>query len=191
MPTRRFVSIVTMLSSLAVVAVLGLLDYITGYDLGFFVFYLIPVALVAWFVGKPWAVIVAALSALCWFLVDFLSGHPYPHPIFMYWNAIIRFLTFFVLAMTLATLRQMLERERGLRRELQKSFDEVKVLRGFLPICASCKKIRNDQGLWEQVERYIADRSDAEFTHSICPECAKKLYPELCAKMTDKDKSSL
>jgi hypothetical protein len=51
-------------------------------------------------------------------------------------------------------------------------------LTGFLPICASCKKIRDDKGYWEQVEVYIRDHSEAEFSHGICPECMKKLYPD-------------
>jgi PAS domain S-box-containing protein len=53
---------------------------------------------------------------------------------------------------------------------------EVKKLRGLLPICSSCKKIRDDQGYWHQVEAYIRDHSEADFTHSICPDCGKKLY---------------
>lgn len=60
--------------------------------------------------------------------------------------------------------------------ELQKALAEVKTLSGFLPICASCKKIRDDKGYWNQIEIYIRDRSEAEFTHSICPDCAKTLY---------------
>lgn len=62
---------------------------------------------------------------------------------------------------------------------LQQALDEVKRLRGILPICASCKKIRDDKGSWNQIESYIREHSEAEFSHSICPECAKKLYPEL------------
>lgn len=73
------------------------------------------------------------------------------------------------------------ERER-LISELQKALSEVKTLSGMLPICASCKKIRNDQGYWEQLEGYIRERSDAEFSHGICPECERKLYPELFEK---------
>ena len=63
--------------------------------------------------------------------------------------------------------------------DLQKAISEVKQLSGLLPICSSCKKIRNDQGYWEQIEAYILAHSEAEFTHGICPECTKKLYPEL------------
>ena len=61
--------------------------------------------------------------------------------------------------------------------ELKKAISEVKTLRGFLPICCICKNIRDDQGYWNQIESYIRDHSEAEFTHGICPECAKKHYP--------------
>ncbi len=66
--------------------------------------------------------------------------------------------------------------------ELQKALDEVKQLRGFLPICASCKNIRDDQGYWEQIEVYISNHTEAIFSHGICPDCAVKLYPELFSK---------
>lgn len=69
------------------------------------------------------------------------------------------------------------ERER-LIIELQDALAEVRTLSGLLPICASCKKIRDDQGYWNQIEDYISSRSKATFSHGICPECAKKLYPE-------------
>ena len=63
--------------------------------------------------------------------------------------------------------------------ELQEALAEVKTLSGLLPICATCKKIRDDQGYWNQIEAYIGEHSEAEFSHGICPGCAKKLYPEI------------
>jgi PAS domain S-box-containing protein len=57
--------------------------------------------------------------------------------------------------------------------------NEINTLRGIIPICFSCKKIRDDRGYWQQVEVYIRDRSEAKFSHAICPECFEKLYPEL------------
>ena len=66
--------------------------------------------------------------------------------------------------------------------ELREALSRVKALSGLLPICASCKKIRNDNGYWEQMEMYIRDHSEAEFSHGICPECAEKLYPQLNKK---------
>jgi len=68
------------------------------------------------------------------------------------------------------------ERER-LITELQEALADVKLLSGLVPICAKCKKIRDDQGYWTQIESYIQDRSSAKFSHSICPDCAAKLYP--------------
>lgn len=72
------------------------------------------------------------------------------------------------------------KREVELRRsneELQQAIREVKVLRGLIPICASCKKIRNDGGFWQQIEEYISEHSEAEFSHGLCQPCLKKLYP--------------
>jgi hypothetical protein len=57
--------------------------------------------------------------------------------------------------------------------------DSLKKLSGLLPICASCKKIRDDKGYWNQIESYLLERSEAEFSHSLCPDCMKKLYPDL------------
>lgn len=75
-----------------------------------------------------------------------------------------------------------LERER-LIAELRQALSRVKTLSGFLPICASCKKIRNDEGYWQQIEAYIRENTDADFSHGICPECAQKLYPEFYKKI--------
>lgn len=68
--------------------------------------------------------------------------------------------------------------------ELHKSILNIKQLSGMLPICASCKSIRNDKGYWEQIEEYIRDHSEAEFTHGICPTCIPKYYPEFTKKNT-------
>lgn len=66
---------------------------------------------------------------------------------------------------------------RNERNKLKDALEEVKTLSGLLPICASCKKIRDDQGYWNQIESYISQHSELEFSHSVCPECLKKLYP--------------
>ncbi|RMG87359.1 MAG: hypothetical protein D6708_13030 [Candidatus Dadabacteria bacterium] len=63
--------------------------------------------------------------------------------------------------------------------ELRKALAEIKTLRGLLPICASCKKIRDDEGAWRPLEAYLSEHTHAEFTHGICPECRRRLYPDL------------
>lgn len=81
-------------------------------------------------------------------------------------------------------LREIEERKRTeaekeqLIAQLQKAMQEVKVLSGFLPICASCKKIRDDSGYWSQIEEYISKHSNALFSHGICPDCVRQLYPD-------------
>jgi PAS domain S-box-containing protein len=74
---------------------------------------------------------------------------------------------------------EALEKE---RRRLQQLLDEVRTLRGIVPICANCKKIRDDKGFWSQVEKYVSERTEAEFSHGICPECTQKLYPDISTK---------
>lgn len=83
------------------------------------------------------------------------------------------------IAIEMALYKHQIEEERErLIHELQDALAQVKTLRGLLPICASCKKIRDDEGYWNKLETYIQKHSEAEFSHGICPECAKKLYPE-------------
>jgi len=76
--------------------------------------------------------------------------------------------------------RQQVEEEReALIVELQDAVSKVRMLRGLLPICSSCKKIRDDSGLWVQIETFVRERSEAEFSHSICPDCGDQMYPGL------------
>jgi hypothetical protein len=63
---------------------------------------------------------------------------------------------------------------------LQQALDEVQMLKGLLPICASCKKLKDERGTWQIMEKYIQEHSEAKFSHGICPECIRKLYPDYC-----------
>lgn len=76
-------------------------------------------------------------------------------------------------------LEKILSEKESLITELNKSFARIKTLDSILPICSCCRKIRDDKGYWEQVDIYIRDHTDTQFSHSICPDCAKKLYPDL------------
>ncbi len=80
----------------------------------------------------------------------------------------------------------LLQREKELKERVNESIAQIKILGGLIPICANCKKIRDDKGYWNQLEKYLKDHSEAEFTHGICPECREKLYgPYLKKKGTD------
>ena len=88
-----------------------------------------------------------------------------------------------VIAFQDITVRQMIEEERErLIEELKEALENVKTLKGLLPICASCKRIRDDTGYWNQIEAYVRDHTEAEFSHGICPDCAQKLYPKYFPK---------
>lgn len=85
----------------------------------------------------------------------------------------------FVENKTISNRKQAEQEREKLIEELRDAAAKIKTLRGLLPICSTCKKIRDDKGYWKQIESYIREHSEAEFTHSMCPICAKKFYPEL------------
>jgi DNA-binding NtrC family response regulator len=93
-------------------------------------------------------------------------------------------------------IRYAIERKRAenekeaLIAELQEALQKVKTLSGFLPICASCKKIRDDQGYWKQVESYIKELSGAELTHSLCPDCAQEFFKEIIEEQASQQSRS-
>jgi transcriptional regulator with PAS, ATPase and Fis domain len=85
------------------------------------------------------------------------------------------------------TERVQSEQDRNnLIKDLRKALSEVETLRGLLPICAACKKIRDDKGYWNTVEDYFGQRSSIDFSHTLCPDCIKQLYPDLWEKMPSK-----
>jgi two-component system, response regulator PdtaR len=79
---------------------------------------------------------------------------------------------------------KMENERRELTSRLKKALDEIKKLSGLVPICASCKNIRNDQGYWQAVESYIEEHTDAQFSHGVCPDCINRLYPDLLNEKT-------
>jgi PAS domain S-box-containing protein len=83
-----------------------------------------------------------------------------------------------VTGIDITALKQVQQEKEELILDLQAALAKVKTLKGLLPICANCQKIRDDHGYWQRVEEYIHDHSEADFTHGICPECAKLLYPQ-------------
>ncbi len=90
------------------------------------------------------------------------------------------------LLLYVARVRRLEHSEAELRARVEDAMGKVRILSGLLPICAACKKIRDDNGYWNQIEAYIRDHSHAEFSHSICPDCAQRLYPEVVAAMETK-----
>jgi len=157
---------------------IGMVDLMTGYELNFFVFYFAPVSVGAWFLGLRSAITLSILSAIIWSGADTLSGHVYSSQFYAVWNASIRLVSFLMMGWFMFRMRESLDRERHVTEDLRRALSEIKVLETFLPICSQCKKIRNQQGEWQQMEVYIGQHSNTQFSHSYCPDCAKRALEE-------------
>jgi hypothetical protein len=168
-------SSILVVIALSVLA-LGYIDYATGYEFGFFVFYFLPIAIAAWKLGFTSSCLISILSSIVWFLADIHSSHLYSSIALGFWNTIIRLFSFLIIAYSTSKIRLLVAKERETAQALRDALSQVKTLSGLIPICASCKKIRDDKGYWNQVETFIQEHSEAEFSHGICPDCMKKLY---------------
>lgn len=156
----------------------AVIDYTTGYELGFFAFYFLPIAFAAWRLGLFPALITAIFSAMVWFSMDALSGHVYRSNLLAVWNTIIRLISFVIIGWGYAWIHDLLSKERDTTADLRKALAEIKILEGILPVCAACKKIRNQHNEWQQMEAYITEHSKVQFSHGLCPECAKRYLAE-------------
>lgn len=164
---------------MASILMLGWIDWKTGFELNFFVFYFLPVWLGGWYLGLEAAIVFAVLSGMTWFGADVLSGHPYVSHVFAVWNTMIRLISFLAIGWTVSRMRLARDRERRSNDSLRKALSEVKVLETFIPICAQCKKIRNQDGAWQPLEVYLGEHSNSRFSHGYCPDCARKAMAEL------------
>jgi hypothetical protein len=93
-------------------------------------------------------------------------------------NRLIELMAVWITAALSLQRKMLMARSLAEQRKRAEAVEQLKVLQGILPICASCKKIRDDQGAWNQMEAYIRDHSEADFSHGLCPQCARRMYPE-------------
>ncbi len=162
---------VALALSLGFLLALGYVDYLTAFEFDLFLFYALPVAGTAWFGGSLPAVLTALVAVVVWFGANVFWSHPYSSRFYEYWNTGLRCGWVLIVALTVSRLRADLHRERRMNAALTEAMSQVNQLTGLLPICAWCKKIRNDEGYWEQVEEYLRKHAGAQFTHGICPAC--------------------
>jgi hypothetical protein len=156
------------------VVLIGFLDCVLGYEMSFSLLYLAPIILVTWLAGRREGVVVASLSVLVGFGVDMLRAHRFAHPLMPFWHALVRLGFFLIVVILLARLKRSYEEQRHMVRELQESLAQVTSLSGLIPICAWCKKVRDDQGYWHQVELSRTEHAAAALTYGICQECYAK-----------------
>jgi hypothetical protein len=152
---------------IALGAVMLWVDFVTSPAVIFPAIYVLPVILAAWYSGRWPAVGLALAVPLFRLLFLVMPLHPPESIATLALATAFRGVVIVILALWFARLAEF---ERAIQRR-------VKVLEGMLPICAHCKNIRNEAGEWERLEKYISRRSDAEFSHGICPSCSDKHYP--------------
>ncbi len=157
---------------------IGAAGYLTGYKVHMDIFYLVPIAFVVWFVGKRAGIAMSFVSIATVTASRFVGGKILHSYFLASWNTAIHLAFFLVVTWLLGRLRGYLQERTNLISELRTALNQVKELSGILPICASCKKIRNDKGYWQHVEEYLSKHTNAEFSHGLCQECSMKLYPQ-------------
>ena len=166
-----------ILASLANLLVLSYIMYLAGYHFLFFVFFFIPVSLCGWYLGRLSVVCMAILSGVSWCLVDILSNHQYPFEVFRYANSLICFLAFAIIGLLLQRLRQSLQEQLKVRRELEMALDEIKRsteavrrLQGQLQVvCAWTKRI-NVEGRWIALDEFLTNKLNTKITYGVSPE---------------------
>lgn len=161
---------------------IGVADYWSGYDTTFAAFYLVPVVVASWYIGRRPGMAVAVLCVCSGLVADyFLPGRLSDHLGVEVWNAASQLLIDGFAIWLMTALQSMLEARAKLIRDLETALGEIRTLRGLLPICAWCKRIRDEQdgATWKSVECYVAEHTEAEFTHGICPECAAKVVGDM------------
>ena len=174
--SKRFKTKV-ILASLANLLVLSYIVYLAGYHFLFFVFFFIPVSLCGWYLGRLAVVCMAILSGVSWCVVDILSNHQYPFEVFRYANSLICFLAFASIGLLLQRLRQSLQEQLKVRRELEMALDEIKRsteavrrLQGQLQVvCAWTKRI-NVEGRWIALDEFLTNELNTKITYGVSPE---------------------
>ena len=164
------------LAALTLSSMMGVLDWASGYELQFFVFYFIPITLAGWNCGLLQTLIVSALCGGLWYSIDVYSGHPYSSWFYGSWSAIIRISSFLINGYSVVRIRDLLQRSNQTKADLQRALAEIKTLEQLLPICATCKRLRNDDGYLLQIEEYLNAHAAALHALGHCDACAAKAF---------------
>lgn len=164
---QQFIAKRINVTCLLVTAIVLAIDYISGRAIRFPITYVLPVGMAAWHEKRAMAYAIAIFMPLA------RVGFHFP------WNELelisVALINACITVLALSFYAYLVDRVAWQKRALEK---KVQVLEGILPVCASCKKIRNPRGEYEPMEKYIMERSTASVSHTVCPECNRKLYPE-------------
>lgn len=158
---------------------LGWIESRTPVTLTFSSYFFIPVALAAWTGGRHWGFAFAGLTGLTWLVADLQMGHPPGgQTLYRIVSLLNHGLAYGAAAWLVDGLRRALVEIQDRNTALQEALDEVDRLQDLLPVCAWCRKVRDDQGLWRGVEGYLRAKG-TRLTHGICPKCQEEARREM------------
>jgi hypothetical protein len=187
-PPRRFLlpTFKVSLVSLLCLAIVSYIDYVTGDEFLFFVFYFIPVGWCGWYLGRLATLNLAVLSGACWFLADLFSGHHYSHEVIRYWNSFTCFLAFAIIGLAVHHLKQSRDKEQKSRRELEKALADLqdstreigKLQSELQVVCAWTKRLRLE-GKWVTLDEFLTSKLNVRISHGISPEALAEIKREL------------
>jgi hypothetical protein len=167
------------MASLALIAGLCLLEANTPDQLSFGTLYFFPVAWATWAGGLPWGLAAAGAASAAWGIGNYAASPVYDHVPLRLWTMGNDLLTYGFMAWLVDRFRGVLTAQEAAMRELQKALDAVQTLEGLFPVCAWCRRVRDDQGYWSRIEDYLARQKGALVSHGICPECKERARAEL------------
>jgi K+-sensing histidine kinase KdpD len=121
-----------MIVNIAILLIFGWIDYVTGYEFGFFIFYFFPVSIAAWYGGRNPGIAMACASAVCWYIADRMSHHSYPRPYLAYWETLARYISFLTTALTMSKIRETVHFGQHAKEELDRVLEENRELKRLL-----------------------------------------------------------
>ena len=151
--------------------VLGWLDYVTGYEMSFFVFYSVPVGIAAWYLGRWPAIGVALGATVSWLLADYFGGAKYSALFFYYWNSGIHFLAFIINAVAIAKIKSDLDQRHVLAAELESTREALRTMSALLPACPACGRPRDRAEGSRETEIAALARLQPELAGTLCADC--------------------
>lgn len=166
-------------ASLVLIAGVCLVEAKTPDQLSFGTLYFFPVAWATWAGGLRWGLAAAVAASAAWGIGNYAASTVYDQVGLRMWTLGNDLITYGFMAWLVHRFRCVLEAQQAATLELQKAMSEVKTLEGLFPVCAWCRRVRDDQGYWSLIDDYLARHKGAVVSHGICPACMQQARAEL------------
>lgn len=154
-------------------------------QLSFGTLYVFPVAWASWVGGLRWGLAAGCAASAAWAIGNYATSAVYDRVALRMWTVANDLLTYGATAWLVDRFRKVLEGERAATRALADALDQVETLEGMFPVCAWCRRVRDDRGYWGRIEDYLARRKGTLVSHGICPDCSAKAKAELARVRDD------